>query len=101
MKNTDLSNLVSINFENEQALVESFSVIPIDNKQVILDYFKKISSFASSPSMAKDVITGESIGGLNAYNDGFYYWHNDTVYHFEKYNLKLPDDFIKHVLSKQ
>ena len=33
-----------------------------------------------------------------AYTDGVYLWGNETIYYFEKYNLKLPDSFIAKAL---
>jgi len=32
-------------------------------------------------------------------NDGKYTWRSDVIYYFEKYNLKLPDEFVKEVLK--
>lgn len=32
--------------------------------------------------------------------DDKYAWRSDLIYYFEKYNLKLDDDFIAHVMSK-
>ena len=36
----------------------------------------------------------------NAFYDGEYTWYTPEIYYFEKYNLKLNDDFIEYVLSK-
>lgn len=33
------------------------------------------------------------------YSDGKYEWNSAEIMYFEKYNLKLNDDFIQHVLS--
>lgn len=33
-----------------------------------------------------------------AYTDGKYYWFSETIYYFEKYNLQLPDAFLKDIL---
>ena len=34
-------------------------------------------------------------------NDGVYTGFNTLVYYVDKYNLRLPEDFEKHVLSSQ
>lgn len=33
-------------------------------------------------------------------SDGVYRWGESLAYYVDKYNLKLPDDFVSHVLSK-
>ena len=33
-------------------------------------------------------------------NDGIYSWSNDLAYYVEKYNLRLPADFVNHVLNQ-
>ena len=73
----------------------------MENKTVILDYLRKGKVTAASPARMVDVINGEKIdGSLKMLEDDKYAWRSDLIYYFEKYNLKLDDDFIAHVLSK-
>ena len=41
----------------------------------------------------------------NTYDMGYeyngYFWTETDIYHFEKYNMPLNEDFIKYVLSKK
>ena len=54
----------------------------------------------AAPMLTRDFFTGEySGGGLVHFSDGEYAWTSDLPYYVEKYNLKLPDDFIEHVLK--
>ena len=34
------------------------------------------------------------------YESGDYYWNTSDIYHFEKYDLKLNDDFVQYVLEQ-
>lgn len=44
---------------------------------------------------------GHNLLGPYWYTDGIYYWDRDTWKYVVKYGLKLPEDFINHVLSKE
>lgn len=72
------------------------------NKNDILNYFKKHNDVKSIVTFkATDYITGEKSDELiKCFDDGTYSWTNEEIYHFEKYDLKLNDDFIKHVLKR-
>ena len=51
----------------------------------------------------KDEITGQTTyKGVSGYSDeeGGWYWDDRMVYHFEKYNMRLSEDFLDYVLSK-
>lgn len=55
---------------------------------------KKVSAFA--PGIAHDALTGEAIPGyFSCSTDGVYEWRSDLPYYLEKYNVSLPDDFVK------
>ena len=49
-----------------------------------------------------DFFTGERLPGVGSvfYADDKYSWNGTLAYYVERYNLKLPDAFIRHVLSK-
>lgn len=70
------------------------------NKEKILKYMKKCRVLAAAPSILRDVISGQPINKeLTFMTDGVYGWRSDLLYYIDKYDLKLPDDFIKRVLS--
>ena len=37
---------------------------------------------------------------VRLYTDGEYSWTSEEIYHFEKYNLELNEDFVKKVIEK-
>lgn len=78
------------------------SPLPIDKKKQILQYLKSITTpnaFTSQPVI--DKLTNKETKKIdNAFTDGEYVWYASEVYHFEKYDLKLNDDFIEYVLNR-
>lgn len=71
---------------------------PIENKEKILAYLRKFDDFAFTSQPVYDIYTGEKVGEAdNAVTDGVYTWYHGDIYHFEKYNLKLSDDFLEYL----
>ena len=67
----------------------------ISNKSKVLRYMKSCKVIAAAPGRMKDTFANTVIPGeMLAYSDGTYYWGAEAIYYFDKYNLKLPDDFI-------
>lgn len=90
-----------INKLSEQQFKNLISEQPIQNKDNILAYLKKFpySAFTSQPVF--DKFSGEEVfSANNAHTDGAYTWYETEIYHFDKYNLKINDDFIEHVLNQ-
>ena len=85
---------------NKQSMKDLISDTSIKEKEIVLKHLKSGTMEAVYFSYAKDVLTGGFIGEQIMYNDGKYRWFTDTIYYFEKYNVKLPDDFIEHVLNQ-
>lgn len=51
-------------------------------------------------SRNRDVFSGDLIDGeIAILTDGDYYWFNQLAYYVDKYNLKLPEAFVKHILK--
>ncbi len=74
---------------------------PCMHKEKILTYMKSCASSSTAPAILTDVLTGEKLNiSLECKNDGVYCWRTDYIYYIEKYDLKIPDDFIRHVLNK-
>lgn len=80
---------------------KNVSTKPYESKKVILEYLKRFPECAFTSEPVRDKYTNEIVYGAdNARSDGEYTWYEDEIYHFEKYDLKLNDDFINHVLSQ-
>lgn len=72
------------------------------NKKTVLQYLKNFNQECIVLTCsANDFVTGELLtNSVFVYNDGVYCWTNEEIYHFEKYDMKLNDDFIQYVLNK-
>ncbi|MEG1536985.1 MAG: hypothetical protein RSB90_10795 [Eubacterium sp.] len=88
--------------DNYLPLKEQISKESIVGKEKILAYLKKGEVIAVAGSIGfKDILADKQIFEDDlVYSDGQYEWFTETVYYFEHYNLKLPDEFIQAVLSK-
>ena len=72
---------------------------PIAEKGRVLNYMKNGNKGSAAAGVAMDIIKNIPIEAeFCCYNDGIYGWRSDTIYYFENYNLKLDEDFLKHVL---
>lgn len=72
-----------------------------ENQGKIVSYLKTGKPVMVQTSMARDVFTGAPLGTEKVFvNDGEYAWSTDLAYYVEKYNLLLPDAFMKHALKK-
>jgi hypothetical protein len=72
------------------------------NKPIILKYLKNRDylNYASTKRVYDVFQNAESNNYCQAgYSDGVYQWTSDEIYYFEKYNLKLYNDFITSVLQ--
>lgn len=84
------------------SIKDGISDFAIKNKERILRYLKSGKTKFISPSAIVDIFTGKTVNiELCIYTDGAYAWSSETMYYFEKYNLKLNQDFIDFVLSKK
>lgn len=73
----------------------------VPEKSRILRYLKSFKPDCAAGMTLVDEITGADVdSGVNGFEDGVYYWDTRHIYHFEKYNLKLNDDFVEYVLNK-
>ncbi|MGN1457589.1 MAG: hypothetical protein ACI4XP_06510 [Acutalibacteraceae bacterium] len=91
-----------VNKLTKEELTDNFSSEPISEKAKILEYMKSFSEpYAFTTQPVIDVFTNEELEYTdNEFFDGVYFWYKSEIYHFEKYNLKLNDDFIEYVLNK-
>ena len=87
--------------EKDTPVKEMISKNGIPEKNKILQYLKSFEPDCASGMTLTDEVTGNDTDlSVNGFEDGTYFWDTRHIYHFEKYNLKLNNDFIKHVLSR-
>ena len=91
----------SIRNLNKEELLKRCTDGAILEKNDILEYLKSFSPNCYSSALVNDILEDQETDISEVgYTDGEYIWYSSWIYHFEKYNLKLNDDFIAHVLSK-
>jgi len=101
--------LISIGFFSEMNLsahndgkIADYIVDKVNyDKKAVIDYLKSFKHKAGCPKAAIDCVTGKEISpSFRVYNDGEYCWADFLIYHIEKYNIKLPQDFINKIQAK-
>lgn len=75
---------------------------PIAYKKELLSYLKNGVWDGVRCSTVYDYIAGKKTGNtMNFFTNGrSYAWTSEEIYHFEKYNIELNEDFIRHVLKR-
>lgn len=75
---------------------------PLKDKSVILRFLKSFKPIAVMAHSTKDYIKNISNNdeSVSLFNSDEWFWTNEIIYHFEKYNLKLNDNFIEYVLKR-
>ncbi len=69
-------------------------------KQRIVSYLRNGKVISAAPGIMKDILTGERTGReMLVYSDGQYAWKSDLIYYVEKYDMRLPSEFIDHILA--
>lgn len=72
----------------------------IQHKKEILEYLTSYEDCAFTSEPVFDLVTKKKVRDAdNAKTDGVYTWYWSEIYHFDKYNLCLKDEFINHVLK--
>lgn len=86
--------------KNYPYMKDNFEREPYDNQDKIVWYLKHGTEDMLRTKKEKDVFTGENIPmeplGMN---DGEYTWWNTLAYYVERYNLRLPSEFERKILS--
>lgn len=71
------------------------------DKKAVVNYLSSFGRQAVCPRYAIDCVTGEEIASSFSVNDdGEYCWPDFLIYHIEKYNIRLPEKFVKKIMSK-
>ncbi len=68
------------------------------NKPKILNYLKNGRVIGVVPGIMKDSFTLKQINGQwLLMTDGIYEWDTKLIYYYEKYNIVLPQEFIRSI----
>ena len=72
-------------------------------RTTVLNYLKSGTVCESSFGAWADEITGKTMP-LNTnicFTDGKFEWKYKTMYYFEKYGMRLPEEFVNHILEQE
>ena len=74
---------------------------PIPHKDVIVAYLRTGELGSVMIGTMRDVFTGE-LTGISDHDrsDGEYEWDEGLAYYVDRYNLRLPQDFVDHILER-
>ncbi len=68
----------------------------------VIEYLRTREPYMMSPGIYPHPFKkGEHLLGPYWYGDGKYYWDRDAWKYVLKYHVKLPQDFIEHVMSDE
>lgn len=74
---------------------------PYESKAAVLEYLNNGNVHMVTASKITDVFTGKKVNAELVYmDDGKYSWSSKLPYYVDKYNLRLPEEFEKHVLKQ-
>lgn len=77
---------------------EGVASSPQQDEGRIIEYLKNGSLFVASTGIAKDVLDQSAIvGSPHVLTDGVWAWPADLAYYVEKYHVRLPAEFAKHM----
>jgi hypothetical protein len=59
-----------------------------------------LTDWFDRPRKANPVIDGQVEGGATPLGDGVWFWYAGLIYFVEKYNVRLPDEFVRHAADQ-
>ena len=87
--------------ENLPKLADQISDMPIEHKEEIISYLNGGEIGLACSAFSHDVFTGEQLKiREQTRHDGIYEWGEDLAYYVERYNVRLPQDFLDHILEQ-
>lgn len=73
---------------------------PLDIKKNILGYLTSFKSKQVTSARVIDKVTGVVRNIVNnSYSDGEYQYSGADIFHFEKYNMPLSDEFVNYFVN--
>lgn len=82
-------------------LIEALNEVPQDNEEKVAAYLRNGVCLGARGGYVSDVLDPSSTVPLvpHLYTDGTYLWRLDVAHYVEKYHLRLPLDFVRHMAS--
>ncbi len=71
------------------AYLRSGLVLGVTMGAGLTDWFER-------PNKANPILDDEMVGGTTEMTDGVWFWYAGLIYFMEKYNIRLPHEFLRH-----
>lgn len=95
-----ITNCIEFRTGDNAHIQDLISDIPVDNKEKVLNYLKNGKDDGVCCSSIFDFVSSSSTGNtIHCYTDGEFSWDDEEIYHFEKYNIKLDEEFISKIIA--
>jgi hypothetical protein len=88
--------------EDGPLLREAVSSKPPEDEARAVSYLQAGALLAFSPAVVRDALSKDQliIGPLKLLTDGEWVWRSDLAYYVENYHYQLPEEFVRHMRSR-
>jgi len=88
--------------EDLPSILEAISSLPQEDEDQIVAYLRNAVCLSGIGCYVNDVLDPSSRVPLtpDQCTDGTYYWRLDIAHYVEKYHLRLPPAFVRHMASR-
>lgn len=94
-------------FRGDPSMRDAMAPEPWQNQDKVLEYLRSglvlgvtmgadLADWFDRPNKANPIINGEFEGGTTCMTDGTWFWYAGLIYFIEKYNVRVPEEFIRH-----
>jgi len=91
----------------DPSMREFMSTQPWENQDKVLPYLRSglilgvtmgadLTDWLDPSSKANPIVDGQRRGGVTEMTDGVWFWYAGLIHFIEKYNLRVPAQFVEH-----
>jgi hypothetical protein len=95
----------------DPSMQECMSAEPWPDQDRVLEYLRSghilalpmganLPDWFDRPHQANPVINGQVEGGATPMGDGVWFWYAGLIYFIEKYNVRLPEEFVQYAAEQ-
>jgi hypothetical protein len=92
---------------SDPSMRAAMSPQPWEHQEKILEYLRSglvlgvtmgadLTDWFDPPSKANPMVEGRSLGGTTQMTDGVWFWYAGLICFIEKYNVRVPEEFVQH-----
>ena len=85
-----------------ESIREAISEYANEFEEKIIEYLNNGLVLIGSPGPVKDVLNDSKnfVGSMHILTDGLWAWPSVLKYYVKEYHIKLPEEFINHMLER-